>query len=699
MNIDKILEKKKQRESGLKIGTPIQPKKSGMKKLIVTAVLLGIVFGPILYVSTIAMNLTYDTSKLTTDYSPKVSSRIYDMNGDKIANVFEERHRFYAPFDEIPPRMVEALLAIEDTSFFEHGGINYDAIMRAIIKDIKAMAMVEGASTLTQQLVKNTLLTREKKISRKIKELILSYKIEAELTKVEILERYFNEIYLGHNYYGVKTAADGYFHKELKDLTLKEMSILVGLPKAPSYYAPTKNYDISLGRANRVIERLYALNWIDKESYEKALNEKPVVYDETLTQNKAPYIVDEVVRRLSEQFPDFKTGGYKVYTTIDLKMQEAARAAMTYGYEQAQIRLAAENERVKEKRPKDYVDYADQNLTKFNGALISVDPKLGEIRAMIGGVDYQKSSFNRATQAYRQPGSAFKPFLYQVALDFGLSPATKLIDIARTYDFETDQDKDSNETRRWKPKNYENNFKGLISFREALVHSRNLATINLVTDIGINTIKSKLKQQYEIQDLPSDLSLSLGSITLTPERFAQYFTSFANGGQLTDLRLINYVEQNGETLWEHPAQIVKTVTEERQAFLMTTILRDIVQRGTGVRARVDGIELAGKTGTTNDSIDTWFVGYSPSIETVVWFGNDDNSPLWSREQGGWTAAPSFGYFYKELIKIYPQMPRKFEKPDDVIEVTVEGKNKEYFTDISKPPHVEVQAEADEELLF
>ena len=699
MNIEEILEKRQNREKGLKIETPSPKPKSGWKKLLLVATLLLVIFGPVIYVAMIAMNLTYDTSKLTTEYNPKVSSRIYDINGDKIANVFEGRHRFYAPFDEIPPKMVEALLAIEDTSFFEHGGINYDAIMRAIIKDIKAMAMVEGASTLTQQLVKNTLLTREKKISRKIKELILSYKIEAELTKVEILERYFNEIYLGHNYYGVKTAADGYFHKELKDLTLKEMALLVGLPKAPSYYAPTKNYDISLGRANRVVERLYALKWIDKNQYEKALAEKPVVYDETLTQNKAPYVVDEVVRRLKTEFPDFKTGGYKVYTTIDLKMQEAAREAMTYGYEQAKVRLVAAEERAKEKKKDDYVPYADENLTKFNGALISVDPKLGEIRALIGGVDYKKSAFNRATQAYRQPGSAFKPFLYQVALDFGLSPATQLVDIARTYDFESDQDKESNETRRWKPKNYENNFKGLISLREALIHSRNLATINLVTDIGINTIKSKLKQQYGIEDLPSDLSLSLGSITLTPEKFAEYFTSFANGGVLTDLRLINYVEQSGETKWEHPEQVVKKVTEERQAFLMTTILRDIVQRGTGVRAKVRGIELAGKTGTTNDSIDTWFVGYSPSIETVVWFGNDDNSPLWAREQGGWTAAPSFGYYYKQLIKIYPQMPRKFEKPDDVIEVTVDGKKKEYFTDISKPPKAEVKAEADEELLF
>ena len=571
--------------------------------------------------------------------------------------------------------------------------------MRAVIKDIKAMAMVEGASTLTQQLVKNTLLTREKKISRKIKELILSYKIEAELTKVEILERYFNEIYLGHNYYGVKTAADGYFHKDLKDLTLKEMAILVGLPKAPSYYAPTKNYDISIGRANRVVERLHALNWIDQETYEKALQERPKVYNETLTQNKAPYVVDEVVRRLKGKFPDFKTGGYEVYTTIDLKMQDAAREAIKYGYAQAKIRLEKEYARVKKRRPKDYVDYEDENLSKLNAALVSVDPKLGEIRAMIGGVDYKKSSFNRATQAYRQPGSAFKPFIYQVALDFGFSPATKLIDIARTYEFETNASNEEKETRRWKPKNYENNFKGLVSLREALVHSRNLATINLVTDIGINTISSKLKKQYGIKDLPNNLSLSLGSITLTPERLAEYYTSFANSGKLTDLRLINYVEQRGESVWEHPDQVVKEVTNEAQAFLMTTILRDIVQRGTGVRARARGIELAGKTGTTNDSIDTWFVGYSPSIETVVWFGNDDNSPLWHREQGGWTAAPSFGYYYKKLIKIYPQMPRKFEMPEGVIEVNVEGNKKEYFTDISKPPKAEVKAAADEEILF
>ncbi|MCJ7765930.1 MAG: penicillin-binding protein, partial [Thiovulaceae bacterium] len=377
----------------------------------------------------------------------------------------------------------------------------------------------------------------------------------------------------------------------------------------------------------------------------------------------------------------------KVYTTIDLAMQQAGQEAMVYGYEQAQIRVKKYGK-----------EYEDQNLSKFNGALISVDPKLGEIRALVGGIDYAKSPFNRAIQAYRQPGSAFKPFLYQVALDSGYSGATKLMDISRTYDFATEPEESGEEIKKWRPQNYENNFRGLITLREALVHSRNLATINLVTDIGINTITANL-QKYGIKDLPNDLSLALGSITLTPEAFAQYFSSFANGGMQTDLTLIRRVERGSETVWEHPAQITNRVTEERQSFLMTTILHDVVQRGTGGRARVNGIELAGKTGTTNDSIDTWFVGYSPSIETVVWFGNDDNSPLWSREQGGWTAAPSFSYFYRELIKIYPQIPRKFEMPDGVIETTVQGREKEYFTDISRPPQVEVKVKTDEKLLF
>lgn len=308
------------------------------KQIFFTLFMIG-VLSPFIVLGYYLKVFEYDISSLV-NYHPATTTRIYDKNGEKIANIFDEEHRYYAPFNEIPPRAVEALLAIEDTTFFEHQGVNIDAIFRAIIKDIEAGKMVEGASTITQQLVKNKLLTRDKKISRKVKELIYSVIIEAALTKEEILERYLNEIYFGHSYYGIKTAADGYFHKELADLTLKEIAILVGLPKAPSSYAPTKNYEISMGRANRVISRMFSLGWIDEDTYKRATAENPKVYDETLTQNMAPFVVDEVMRRLAEQgIKDIKTGGYKIYTTIDLRLQKAGEESLKFAYDESVKRI------------------------------------------------------------------------------------------------------------------------------------------------------------------------------------------------------------------------------------------------------------------------------------------------------------------------------------------------------------------------
>jgi penicillin-binding protein 1A len=625
------------------------------------------------------LNKYGDETQKLVNYKPNQTTRIYDRNGELIANIFLKQHRFYASFDEIPPRLIEALLAIEDTTFFEHPGINIDAIMRAIIKDIKARKLVEGASTITQQLVKNTLLTREKKISRKLKEVLFSLKIEYELTKEEILERYLNEVYLGHGYYGVKTAALGYFHKELKKLTLKEMAILVGLPKAPSYYSPTKNYELALGRANRVISRMHTLGWIDDSMYLDATDERPKVYDDTLTLNKAPYVVDEVIRQLSKEFDNLRYGGYEIHTSIDLKLQDAARKSLKYAYE-----LALQ-------RAKDDEEDVDFNATKLNGALVSLDSESGDILALVGGVDYKQSSYNRATQGLRQPGSAFKPFIYQVALDLGYSGATELIDVARTYEYEK-----NGETQKWQPKNYEKDYKGLMSLREALIHSRNLATINLVTDIGLKTMLQELKR-YGIKDLPHNLSLSLGSISLSPLSLAKYYTSFANHGVQIEPRLITSVSNRYGKSIEYEVK-KKDITSPQQTYLMTTILRDVVKRGTGRRAGVRGIELAGKTGTTNKAMDAWFAGYSPSVETIVWFGNDDNTPMRKRETGGRVSAPAFSYYYKQLLEIYPQTKRTFEQPDDIITANVNGK-KEYFTDISKPPLVDREQEDSGSLIF
>jgi penicillin-binding protein 1A len=668
-----------------------------IKKIFLTLLILG-VLSPFALLGYYYFKYDYDISSLV-DYKPEVTSRIYDKNGEKIANIFNKKHRYYAALDEIPPRAVEALVAIEDTTFFEHSGVNFDAIFRAVIKDIKARKMVEGASTITQQLVKNKLLTREKKLSRKIKELIYSYKVEQALTKEQILERYFNEIYYGHGYYGIKTAADGYFHKKLADLTLKEISVLVGLPKAPSTYAPTKNYEISMGRANRVISRMHVLGWIDDATYQKALSERPVVYDETLTQNRAPFIVDEIARRFHEmRINDLKTGGYEVYTTVDLQLQKAARESLKYAYDLTLKRIEKyqekELQKQKEAQARNELDFKmqDVNVSQLNGALVSLDSASGDILALVGSVDYKESSYNRATQGKRQPGSAFKPFIYQVAIDLGYSGATKLVDIAKTYNYEKD-----GEDMKWRPKNYEKNYKGLVTLREALIHSRNLATINLVNDIGLSQLLRELKK-FNIKHIPKDLSISLGTMSMSPLELAKYYTSFSNQGVQVEPHLIESIENKlGDTVYEKEYKSHQT-SLPTQAYIMTTILKNVVERGTGRRAKARGIELAGKTGTTNKNIDAWFAGYSPTIETVVWFGNDDNTPMYYKETGGRVSGPAFRKYFENVLRLYPQIKRKFDQPEGIVEVQIEGK-KEYFSEISKPPRVEEISDPEGELLF
>ena len=657
-----------------------------LKRTLLTLLVLGLI-SPFALVGYFLYAYDYDISKLV-DYHPEITTRIYDKDGKKIANVFNKKHRYYATFDEIPPRIIEALVAIEDTTFFEHPGINIDAIFRAAIKVIRAGKAVEGASTITQQLVKNVLLTREKKLSRKIKEAIYAIKIEHALTKEQILERYLNEIYYGHGYYGIKTAADGYFHKRLDELTLKEMAILVGLPKAPSTYAPTKNYDISMGRANRVIKRMYVLGWIEKGAYEAALAEQPKVFDDTLTQNKAPFIVDEVARRFRDlNITDFKTGGYEVYTTVDLRLQNAARKSLKFAYDAAHKRIKkyqaveqeklAKFEKIKNPSKKEQVTLQDVNVSQLNGALVSLDSKTGDILALVGSVDYKKSSYDRATQGKRQPGSAFKPFIYQVAIDLGYSGATELVDIAKTYEYE----KNGHEMK-WQPKNYEKNYEGLVTLRNALIHSRNLATINLVNDIGLATLLRELKK-FHIKNIPNDLSIALGTMSLSPLELAKYYTSFSNQGVQVQPHLIKSINKDGKSIYEKTE--VKNITgTPTQTYILTTILEDVVKRGTARHARVKGIELAAKTGTTNSNVDGWLAGYSPTITTVVWFGNDNNTPMYKRETGGRIAGPAFADYYRNVVKLYPQIKRKFDVPEGIIEATVKGK-KEYFSEISKPP--------------
>lgn len=624
-------------------------------KYFITLLLAGIlaVLGGLIYVYSL---VRFDAYKII-DYTPRLTTQIFDRNGDLIANIFNKENRLYVKYDEIPPRIVEALIAIEDTSFFEHGGINIEAILRALIKDIKAMRFVEGASTITQQLIKNTVLTREKTLVRKLSEAVLAFKVESALSKEEILERYLNQVYFGHGYYGIQTAALGYFHKNLDALSLKEISMLVGLPKAPSAYDPTRNIDLSLSRANRVLYRMHSLGWIDEKNYTKAINEQPIVYDETLTQNKAPYVVDEVKKELGSKYEDFETGGYKVYLGIDLHLQNLAKKALKYGYDQILKR------------------HPDSNTTILNGALISLDSSSGDILAMVGGVDYQKSHFNRAVQSKRQPGSSIKPFIYQKALDVGYSTMSEIPDISRVYtDKKTDEE--------WKPKNYEENFEGLLTLKEALVHSRNLATINLVNALGMDSVYKALKEDG-FESVPYDLSLALGSFGVSPLEFSSFYSIFPNYGvKVTPVLVKKVINRFGdETIFE--TQKRRLISPE-QAYLMIDILKTVVQRGTGRNAQVKGIEVAGKTGTTNKNVDAWFCGFTPEIEVLVWYGNDDNSAMKRYETGGRVAGPAFQYFVKEYLKANPQTKRTFDTPQGVLSKKYKGKI-EYFTKTSPLP--------------
>lgn len=593
------------------------------------------------------------------EYSPPLSTQIYDKNGRLIANIFEQ-HRFYAPYDELPARLIEALIAIEDTAFFEHNGVNVDAIFRAVLKIIKSGGQtMEGASTLTQQFIKNTELTPERSLERKIREALLAYKMETQLSKEQILERYLNFIFFGHGYYGVKTAAQGYFHKNLNELSLKEIAILVGMPKAPSSYDPTKHLDLSIARANNVLVRMYSLGWISKDEYEQAMEEVPVVYDDTLTQNAAPYVVDEVIKQLGPQYADLKTGGYKITLNIDLDVQNMAREALKFGYDEIV------------KRDK------DANLSTLNGAMVVVNHQNGDVLALVGGVDYEKSHYNRATQSARQPGSSFKPFIYQIAVNLGYSPASEVADISRIFEGGAGNNED------WKPKNYGGGLGGLVTLKQALTNSRNLATINLALDIGLDVVHSKLVNMG-FSNIPADLSIVLGSFGISPLKFAKFYTMFGNYGSIREPILIREIrDKEGKIVAEFDSK-EERVSDEAQSFLVLDMMKNVVEKGSGRNARVADIEVAGKTGTSNKSVDAWFVGLTPELEAVIWYGNDDNKPMRWFEGGARTAAPVFREFLSKYLEKFPDTKRKFSIPSGVRSGTYKGE-REYYTPKSPLP--------------
>jgi len=641
-----------------------------LKKIIIASAVISIlsIIGLVIFYQSVK-----DEVNDIIDHKMEISSIILDRNGEKVSNIVGDEFRLYVKFDDIPPRIIEALLAIEDTTFFEHRGINIEAIFRAIFKDIIAMEMVEGASTITQQFVRNTVLTKKKTIYRKLKEVFLSIEIEQFISKEEILERYLNKIYFGRGFYGIKTASLGYFQKQLDELTLKEIAILIGLIKAPSFYDPTKNYEYSIGRANRVITRLHTgLGWIGKEEYQTAIDETPKVIKGTKTENKAPYISDFVIQKLNKEFPDLRTGGYTIKTTIDLEIQNIAKKSLKHGYENIIKKM------VKDK-------YSKERISQFNGAIISLNQKTGDILAMVGGVDYKKSQFNRVTQGYRQVGSSIKPFFYQVGLNLGFSGVSTLYDVQKTYDY---VDKNGND-KKWKPQNYSKHVKGQIKLRDALVKSKNLATIDLVDKLGANNFYNALVR-YGFTDISKNLSSALGSYTTTMFKLAHRYTLISNYGMVVEPIMIREVKKDGKVIFTQES-VKERLNSKKQAYLIINIMQDVVKRGSGRRARIKGIELAGKTGTTDQGKDVWFNTFTPDVQVHVWYGNDNSTPIYDKGvSSGRLAAPVGKDFFISLAKIR-YFEKKFYRPKGVHRYKFDGVW-ENFTDISKPPIIKSPVE-------
>lgn len=677
-------------------------------------ILFAIAFLILFFIVTLIGMIIYDNqSKVYSikNYKPGISLKILDRKDRLVANVFENEFRYYATFNEIPPKIIETLLAVEDTMFFEHNGVNFDAISRAMIKNIKSGSYIEGGSTITQQLVKNIALSREKTIDRKIKEAFLAIQIENVLSKEEILEKYLNYIYFGHGYYGIKTAAHGYFNKELQNLNLKEIAMLMALPRAPSYYDPVKNYEFSLSRANNILERMHTIGWIDKDEYENFIKEKPRVYDQTLTQNLAPYVVDEIIRQLN-YIKDLKTGGYIVKTNIDLDYQKVAQDSLIYGYKTAKDRIDK-----REKKEIQEIINDEETPDTLNGAIVVTQSKTGNILALVGGIDYSKSNFNRATQAQRQFGSTVKPFIYQIAFDMGYSSASTISDVARSFKQANFEHTNENmeeiiEEEFWKPRNYSKNFSGIVTLKEALKRSLNLATVNLVDLIGFQKIYDSMNN-YGFKKLQKDMSIILGSFTLSPLEATKYYSLFANYGTMNEPKLIrSVINQNNEEIYNKSGENENNTDAEiddnnknsnkftapEQAYITIDILRSVVTKGTGRRAQANGIELAGKTGTSNDNIDAWFSGFSPTLQVVVWYGRDDNTTIGTYETGGIISAAAFSNFFTNIIKVEPGLKRTFDIPIDAKKQIINGEDF-YYTNTSKIPKRNTKDKIDDNLIF
>ncbi len=624
--------------------------KSRKKKLILAAIFFTVVFVPFISIYGAYLYFSYDLPKISSldDYSPNLVTGVYSRQGELIGELFTER-RYRVPLSDVSPVMVEAIVSAEDDKFFQHKGINLFSIVRAAVKNIQSMEIKQGGSTITQQIVKSLLLTPEKSFKRKVKEAILSMRIERYLSKDDILTLYLNQIFFGQGAYGVEAAARVFFGKSAKDLNLEEASYLAGLPKAPSLYSPFKNLNLAKGRQWYVLGRMVEQGYIKEEEAINAANRPLNFIDmEDRTVSKAPYFVEQLRIELEREYGlSLYREGFRIETSLDINKQKAAEEAVERG-----IKAYRERNKIEEEEGE-----------SVQAALVAINPFTGMIEAMVGGGDFQDSQFNRVLQAKRQAGSALKPIVYAAALDKGFTPASIIIDSPVLFNM-----KDTDGYKFWEPQNYDRNFLGPVTMRQALTFSRNVVTIKILQDIGVEYVIEYAKKLGIEGSFNHDLTLALGTCGVSLLDLTRAYGVFCAGGIRTEpLMMLKISDRQGNVIKEGLPGLT-TVISPQTAYLVTSMLRSVVEEGTGRRVRALKRPSAGKTGTTNEVRDALFIGFTPDIVTGVWVGFDDMRPLGKNETGAVAAAPVWLDFMHQAIK--DTSPKEFEVPAKIVFVRI-----------------------------
>lgn len=704
--------------------------------LIVGAIFAALVGGLAAFAFYIQLDRSLPKTQSLKGYHPPLVSSIYAADGSLRGEFYTER-RYIVPLSELPPHLVKAFLAAEDARFYEHGGVDLLGVVRAFLKNIQAGEIVQGGSTITQQVVKSLLLTPERTWIRKLKEAILAYRIDRSLSKDEILFLYLNQIYFGSGAYGVEAAARTYFDKHARDLSIAESAQLAGLPKAPSRFSPFHNPAAARERKHYVLQRMVDGGFISSADSQKALQEKlNFVRPKPWTLKELDYFVEEVRRQVEGRYG--RDGLYKegltIYTTLDPKAQSLAEKALDQGLREldkrhrryrgvhlnvpreewaATVKVLAERNgelsadkvvgalitsfdtktqtaqlhlgsayaklpqsgwewiqvsssraakmfrpgdiiRVRLEKPVDQTTWLSilEQDPGMEGALMAMAPDTGRVVCMVGGRNFEKSQFNRCTQAIRQPGSSFKPIIYSAALDKGYNESSILIDSPFVRD-------DHSLRGPWRPSNYDRQFWGPITLRKALVNSRNVVTVKLLDDIGVSYAIQYAKRLGINSPLTPTLALALGASGVTLWELLTAYTPFANLGDRVEPYMIEKIyDRNGRLLEDHQVNR-ESVISPQTAYLMTNLLQGVIEEGTGSRAKQLGRPAAGKTGTTNELKDAWFIGYTPNLMAGVWLGYDDhNVSLGKGETGGRAACPIWLYFMEQALKDEPVLAFK-----------------------------------------